>query len=158
MTVNKFVAFSSIYALTLPAGVAGEKDDAFQSVQKAVQERTGKGVRWEQDQAAREQALQNVRQLLRKPLTVDTAVQIAFLNNRALQATFEEIGLLAADVLEAATIPNPRFDLAIRFPDKPPSGTYIDYSAAIDFLSIIIIPLKARCERSAGICSFACSR
>jgi cobalt-zinc-cadmium efflux system outer membrane protein len=144
MTINKFVAFSSICALTLPAGVAREKDDAFQSVQQSVQERTGKAPRWEQNQTAREQALQNVRQLLRKPLTVDTAVQIALLNNRALQATFEEIGLSTADVLEAATIPNPRFDLAVRFPDKPPSGTYNDYNAAIDFLSIIMIPLKKR--------------
>jgi cobalt-zinc-cadmium efflux system outer membrane protein len=46
-----------------------------------------------------------------------------------------------ADLIEAATFPNPKFDLAIRFPDKPPSGTYIDYGAAIDFLSIIMIPL-----------------
>src|ERR1700722_271611 len=144
MTITRFVACSSILAMTLPAGSAREKEEAFQSVQKSIQERTGKSIRWEQDQAAREQALQDVRQLLRKPLTVDAAVQIAFLNNRALQATFEEIGLSAADLLEAATIPNPRFDLAIRFPDKPPSGTYIDYGAAIDFLSIIMIPLKKR--------------
>jgi cobalt-zinc-cadmium efflux system outer membrane protein len=144
MTVIRFVIISSICALTSLAGAAREKDDAFQSVQKSVQERTGKGVRWEQDQAAREQALQNVRQLLRKPLTVGTAVQIALLNNRSLQATFEEIGLSAADLIEAATIPNPRFDLEIRIPDRPPSGTYIDYAAAIDFLSIIMIPLKKR--------------
>ena len=148
MTVNKFVAFSSIFALTLAASVAREKDEAFQGVQQSVQERTGKGIRWEQDQAAHEQALQDVRLLLRKPLTVDTAVRIALLNNRSLQATFQEIGLSAADVLEAATIPNPRFDLAIRFPDKPPSGTYIDYGAAIDFLSIIMIPLKKRVAKA----------
>jgi outer membrane protein, heavy metal efflux system len=144
MTVNKFVAFSSVSALTLAASVAREKDESFQGVQQSVQERTGKGLRWEQDQAAHEQALQDVRLLLRKPLTVDAAVQIALLNNRPLQATFEEIGLSAADLLEAGTIPNPKFDLAIRFPDKPPSGTYIDYGAAIDFLSIIMIPLKKR--------------
>jgi hypothetical protein len=52
-----------------------------------------------------------------------------------LAMTFEEIGLSAEDVIEAATIPNPKIDLAIRFPDTPPSGTCIDYSAAIDFLS-----------------------
>jgi outer membrane protein, heavy metal efflux system len=144
MTVNKFVAFSSIFALTLAASVAREQDEAFQGVQQSVQERTGKALRWEQDQAAHEQAMQDVRLLLRKPLTVDAAVQIALLNNRSLQATFEEIGLSAADLLEAGTIPNPKFDLAIRFPDKPPSGTYIDYGAAIDFLSIIMIPLKKR--------------
>jgi len=130
--------------MTLPAGSAREKEEAFQGVQQSVRERTGKAVRWEEDQAAHEQARQDVRMLLRKPLTVDTAVQVALLNNRSLQATFEEIGLSAANVLEAATIPNPKIDLAIRFPDKPPSGTYIDYGAAIDFLSIIMIPLKKR--------------
>ena len=104
----------------------------------------GKTVRWEEDQKSREQTLQDVHRLLGKPLTVDAAVQIALLNNRSLQATFEEIGLSAADVLEAATIPNPKFDLTVKFPNQPPSGTYIDYSAAIDFLSILMIPLKKR--------------
>src|SRR6266481_6564498 len=144
MTITIFVACSSILAMTLPAGSAREQEQAFQGVQQSVRERSGKTVRLEEDQAAHEQALQDVRQLLRKPLTVDTAVQIALLNNRSLQATFEGIGLSAADLLEAATIPNPRIDLAVRFPDKPPSGTYIDYSAAIDFLSILMIPLKKR--------------
>jgi outer membrane protein, heavy metal efflux system len=144
MTITRFVTCSSILAMTLPSGFAREKEKAFQSVQQSVQERSGKTVRWEEDQAADEQALQEVHQLLRKPLTIDTAVQIALLNNRSLQATFEEIGLSTADLLEAATFPNPRFDLAIRFPDKPPSGTYVDYGAAIDFLSIIMIPLKKR--------------
>jgi Outer membrane protein len=147
MTMHRFVALSSIFALILPVGEAREKEDAFQSVQQSIQERTGKAVRWEEDQKAREQARQDVRQLLRKPLTIDTVVQVALINNRSLQATFEEIGLSVADVLEAATIPNPRFDLAIRFPDKPPSGTYVDYSAAIDFVSIIMIPLKKRVAR-----------
>src|SRR6202048_3292261 len=142
MTITRFVTCSSILAMTLPSGSARDKEEAFQGVQQSVQERSGKTIHWEQDQAAHEQALQEARQLLRKPLTVDTAVQIALLNNRPLQATFEEIGLSAADLLEAATIPNPRFDLAIRCPDKPPSGTYVDYGAAIDFLSIIMIPLK----------------
>src|SRR5258708_37019065 len=142
MTITRFVTCSSILAMTIRAGSAREKEKAFQDVQQSVQERTGKAVRWEEDQAAHEQAVKDVRQLLRKPLTVDTAVQIALLNNRSLQATFEEIGLSAADLKEAATIPNPRFDLAIRFPDKPPSGTYVDYNAVIDFLSIIMIPLK----------------
>jgi outer membrane protein, heavy metal efflux system len=142
--VHRFVIFSSIFALALPAGLAREKEEAFQGVQKSVQERTGRTVRWEEDQKSREQALQEVRRILGKPLTVDATVQIALLNNRSLQATFEEIGLSAADLLEAVTIPNPKLDLTVRFPDQPPSGTYVDYSAAIDFLSILMIPLKKR--------------
>jgi cobalt-zinc-cadmium efflux system outer membrane protein len=142
MTITRFVACSSILAMTLPAGSVREKEEAFQGVQQSVRDRTGKGVRWEEDQAAHEQARQDVRMLLRKPLTINTAVQIALLNNRSLQATFEEIGLSAAEVLNAATIPNPKIDLAIRIPDKPPSGTYVDYGAIIDFLNVIMIPLK----------------
>ncbi len=95
--MHRLVIFSSILALALPAAIAREKEEAFQGVQQSVQERTGKTVRWEEDQKSREQALQDVRRLLRKPLTVDAAVQIALLNNRSLQATFEEIGLSAAD-------------------------------------------------------------
>jgi outer membrane protein, heavy metal efflux system len=144
MTPLRFVAVTSISTFMLAVGVAREKEDAFRNVQRSVRERTGKTVRWEEDQAAKERVQEDLRQLLRQPLTVGTAVEIALLNNRSLQATFEEIGLSAADVLDAETFPNPRFDLAIRFPDKPPSGTYVDYSAAIDFLSIIMIPLKRR--------------
>jgi outer membrane protein, heavy metal efflux system len=144
MTMNKFVALSSIFALSLSAGLAREKDEAFQRLEQTIQERTGKSARWEGDQAEQDQTRQDVHQLLRKPLTVDAAVQIALLNNRSLRATFEEIGLSAADVLQAATIPNPRFDLAVRFPDKPPSGTYVSYGTAIDFLNILMIPLKKR--------------
>ena len=123
MRITRFVACSLILAMTLRAGSAREREEAFQSVQQSVRERTGKAVRLEEDQAAHEQTLQDVRRLLRKPLTVDTVVQIALLNNRSLQATFEGIGVSAADLIEAATIPNPRIDLAVRFPDKPPSGT-----------------------------------
>ena len=99
MTITRLVTCSSILAMISPAGFARDKEGAFQSVQQSVQERSGKTVRWEKDQAAHQQALQDARQLLRKPLTVDVAVQIALLNNRSLQATFEEIGLSAANVL-----------------------------------------------------------
>ena len=137
-----------VLAMALPAGFAREKDEAFEGVQRSVRERAGKTVRWEEDQAAHEQSLQAVRQLLKKPLTVDAAVQVALLNNRALQATFEEVGLSAADLREAGALPNPTINLAIRFPDKPPSGTYVDYNAVIDFLSLVMSPLKKRVAKA----------
>ena len=144
MTLNRFLAASSIVVLTAAVSTARENANAAGSVRQLVQDRSGKDVRWEKDQTAREQALEDAHRFLRKPLNIDTAVQIALLNNRSLQASIEEVGLSAADLLEASTFPNPRFDLAVRAPDKPPSGTYIDYGAAIDFLSVIMIPLKKR--------------
>jgi len=102
---------------------------------------------WAAEEQAREQTLVEVRHLLRSPLTTTSAVRIALLNNRGLQATFEDIGLAQADLLEARTVPNPRLDVSARFPDKPPSGTDVEWSIAQNFLNILMIPLKTKIAR-----------
>ena len=142
MTTSKITLFflsASFLSARLPA-----EDLPFGRVEQAVRERTHETVRWEKDQAARQQTLELVRRRLRRPLTINSAVQIALLSNQSLQATFEEVGLSAADLREAGALPNPRFNLSARFPDQPPSGTDIEYSGAIDFLNILMIPLKRR--------------
>ena len=54
-----------------------------------------------------------IDQLLRRPLTVEAAVQVALLNNRGLQAAYNELSLAEADMVEASLPPNPTFaDLA----------------------------------------------
>src|SRR4051812_37619203 len=88
-------------------------------VERAVAERSGQQVQWQRDEAAREQAQQAVKALLRKQLTANSAAQIALLNNRSLQATFEEIGLSRAEVIEAGLLKNPTLEGSIRFPDRP---------------------------------------
>jgi len=147
MWFAQFVALTSVSALLLQAVQCREKEEAFQSLQQSVRERAGKTVRWEKDEAARDATLQQVRTLLGRPLTVNTVVEIALLNNRDLQATFEQLGLSAADLKEAGTFLNPTFNLSARSPDKPPSGTDVEYSLAIDFLNIVMIPLKKRVAR-----------
>jgi len=144
MTITRLVTFGSVLALTLPPAIAREKDEAFQGVQQSVKQRTGKDVRWEQDEAARAANLQDAKMLLRKPLTVNSAVQIALLNNRNLQATFEDIGLSAADLREASTLPNPTFSGSLRVPNKPPSAADYELGAVIDFLNILALPLRKR--------------
>ena len=84
MTLPRFLGAGLILTLTAAASTARENADAVRSVQQLVQDRSGKDARWEKDQAAREQALEDARRLLRKPLTIDAALQIALLNNRSL--------------------------------------------------------------------------
>ena len=45
--------------------------------------------------------------LLRRPLRVDTAVQIAFLRNKELQADFNDLGVSEADYVKASLPPDP---------------------------------------------------
>jgi outer membrane protein TolC len=52
-----------------------------------------------------------VGRLLKRPLTADAAVQIALLNNRRLQATYNELAVAEADLVQARLPPNPSFSL-----------------------------------------------
>ena len=92
--------------------------EAFRKVQEEISERAGVDVRWEKEMASREETSAIVQKLLKKPLTVSSAVQIALLNNRGLQVTFEEVGIAQADVIEAVTLPNPSVDFEVQLPPR----------------------------------------
>jgi cobalt-zinc-cadmium efflux system outer membrane protein len=141
---SKPLTLLSIFAVALPALAASPKESPSRPVEKAVQERTGLTVRWQQDAAAREDALTQVRTLLKKPLTVNSAVQIALLNNRELLATFEDMGVSAADLREAGLWKNPSFDLSVRFPDRAPTGANWEEAVAFDLLDLLMLPLRKR--------------
>ena len=132
-----------VIAMAIPA-LAAPKEPPSRPVEKAVKERTGLAVRWQQDAAAREATLAEVRALLQKPLTVNRAVQIALLNNRELLATFEDMGVSAADLLEAGLWKNPSLDLSVRFPDRAPSGANWEEAVAFDLLDLLMLPLRKR--------------
>ena len=54
-------------------------------------------------------AERRVRQLLASPLSADAAVQIALLNNKGLQAAYNDLGVAEAAKVEASLPPNPAF-------------------------------------------------
>lgn len=55
---------------------------------------------------------QRVEDLLRRPLTPDSAVQIALLKNRGLQAAFNDLGVSEADYVQTSLPPNPTVSLS----------------------------------------------
>jgi cobalt-zinc-cadmium efflux system outer membrane protein len=118
--------------------------ETFQKVQAEVRERSGAEVRWEKQMAAREETAAIVAKMLRKSLTVASAVQIALLNNRGLQATFGEIGIAQADVIEAVTVPNPSVDFEVQFPVAASEMNRYGWLVAQEFVQILMIPLKKK--------------
>ena len=58
------------------------------------------------------QAAARVKQLLAKPLTAASAVQIALLNNRGLQAAYNDLGISEAQMVEASLPPAPRLEFS----------------------------------------------
>jgi len=84
-------------------------DGGFGDVQKTAKARLGKDLVMAKSDADQDAIAQRVGELLSKPLMVDDAVQVALLNNRGLQATFQELGITEAEVVQAGRLPNPGF-------------------------------------------------
>lgn len=57
----------------------------------------------------------DVRALLAKPLTAETAARIAVLNNPGLRAAVEEIAIAEAELAGTRRLPNPTLEAALRF-------------------------------------------
>ena len=84
-------------------------DGGFGLVEQTAKERLGKDLHWARSEADLDTIAQRVSELLVKPLTVDDAVQVALLNNRGLQAGFQDLGITEAEVVQAGRLPNPGF-------------------------------------------------
>ena len=101
-----------VVAVLLPGCASFSADGGFAAVQQTAKERLGKDVRRARSGADQDAIDKRVAELLAQPLTVDDAVQLALLNNRGLQATFQELGITEAEVVQAGRLPNPGFSFA----------------------------------------------
>ena len=137
-------AIFSLLAGSLAGCASSSPDRSFAQVQSMTSERTGKRVEWDGHTASDQAAAAQVRDVLARPLTADAAVQVALLNNRKLQATFEELGIAQADFVQAGLLQNPVFNFSARFPNQPPSKTYLDIAAAENFLNLFLIPARRK--------------
>jgi cobalt-zinc-cadmium efflux system outer membrane protein len=88
-----------------------------------------------------------VRALLAKELTVDSAVQIALLNNRSLRATFEELGLSQAGLAAAARLPNPALSASVRWPHDTPHGPNAEFGLSLPLLDALLLPARKHLAR-----------
>jgi outer membrane protein TolC len=81
-----------------------------------------------------------VARLLASTLSADAAVRIAFLNNKALQASYNDLGLAEAAKIEASLPPNPTFSLS-RI--QTPVELDIERSIVVDILALATLPARA---------------
>lgn len=85
-----------------------------------------------------------VRQVLRRTLTVEAAVQLALLNNRGLQAAYNELALAEADFVEQSLPPNPTFSLS-RISGN--GGYEIERQVVGDILALATLPFRSDIAR-----------
>ncbi|HAB17643.1 MAG TPA: TolC family protein [Verrucomicrobiota bacterium] len=117
---------------------------AFDGVNQTVSERTGTHLRWMRDEAAAAEMEQEVDGLLRTNLTAHSALTIALLNNRSLQAKFEEIGVSQAELAQASRARNPVISASWRPPLNGRGVVNSDYGLTQNLLDLLMLPARKK--------------
>ena len=144
---------ATIAACLVLAGCASlSPDSGFDAVQHAARDRLGQDVSWVRTDAERIAADQRVAELLGTPLSAEAAVQVALLNNRGLQASFDELGIADADRVQAGLLPNPGFTFGRL---RQGAGSEIDRSLTFNLSHLLTMPMARdiagqRLEQTSG--------
>lgn len=139
------LAFSGLFVL---AGCTTTNPRAsLPVVQEQVGERAGVQPSWPLTEQERREADTAVRDLLARDLTIDGAVRVALLNNRALRATFEELGLSQAELAASSRLPNPSLSASVRWPHAHGGGPNTEFGLTAALLDSFLLPLRKRLAR-----------
>ena len=137
----------ALVALLLAGCATVQPDAEFDQVRGDIEHRTDYHVHWYQDTDEDDQTQQAVHELLENELTAEEAVQIALLNNRRLQATYQDLGVAQADLVQAGLLSNPVFSGELLFPVDGGSAK-LELGVAQSFLEIFYIPLRRQVAES----------
>lgn len=94
-------------------------------------------IRTEDEAVAAREAIER---LLKRPLSADSAVQIALFNNRGLQAAYNELGIAEAIKVQQSLPPNPKFSV-IRIASSV--ELEIEREIVADILALATLPLRS---------------
>jgi outer membrane protein TolC len=82
---------------------------AYQRLSEATRPTTGQALTVVRSEAQLPAVAEQVQRLLQQPITAESAVQIALLNNRGLQAQLMQVGIAQAELAQATRLANPGF-------------------------------------------------
>ena len=136
---------AGLVALALGGCTSLREDARFSPVEQAVKERTGADTKWSRTDAEANTVRGRVKELIAQPLGPTEAVQVALLNNPGLQASYAEVGIAEADLVQASRWRGPTFSFArLRRGDE----LEIERGVFFDVLGLLTIPLSTRAAES----------
>ena len=144
------LALSAALAGVLLAGCASVRpQSAFDDVEETLDGRVPYRVAWHTGEDADREAADAVDALLADSLTAEAAVQVALLNNRRLQATYEDFGVAQAELVQAGLLANPIFGARALWSLEESAPPNLGFNVALDFLDVFYRPLRRRVATSA---------
>jgi outer membrane protein TolC len=137
-------ALAIALSVTVLGGCATfSRDRGFGTVEQVATERLHKDVKWPRDDGERDSIRSAVKELLASPLSADNAVQAALLNNPGLQATYAELGIAEADLVQAGRMTNPHFAY---LRTSQGGERKLEWALMFPIVDLLTIPLRTRIE------------
>ncbi len=132
----------SVVALSGCASLSA--DGGLDQVSHFTRERIAQPVAFQRDAAQTEIAQARVSELLKGPLSVDSAVEVALLSNRDLQAQLANLGIAEADLVRAGRLRNPGFSFG-----RLSGNGVVEYDRTVmfDLLGLLTMPMARQIEQ-----------
>jgi outer membrane protein TolC len=135
---------AALASLALAGCASFSQDGGFDAVARLTKERVGQAPNYQRTTEQADSAKARGAQLLKQPLTANSAVEIALLNNRDLQASYAELGIAESDLVRAGRLANPSFRFG-RLSNG--NATEIDRAVIFDVLALFTMPLVRQVEQ-----------
>ncbi len=137
-----------VLALLLGTGCASVSPErGHDRVSALVGERTGHQTGWEKGPPEDAQVADWVKGVTSGGLSRARAVEIALVNNPDLQATYEELGISQADMVQAGLLQNPAFGVDLGFRLNSGATDEVRLSLVQNFLDLFVLPLRKQIAR-----------
>jgi outer membrane protein TolC len=134
----------ALAAMALGGCATFSKDGGFDAVSNEAGARLHEDVRWARTPQEQSKNDDQVAGLLAHAISAEDAVQIALLNNRSLQASFEQLGISEADLVQSGRLPDPKFILR----HAGAAGQYdIEETLSVNVLSLLTAPYAHEIEK-----------
>ena len=135
---------TALASLVLTGCASFSQDGGFTTVEQLTKERVGQTPTYQRTGEQTDSAKARIAELLKQPLSADSVVEIALLNNRDLQASYAELGIAESDLVRAGRLANPSFS----FGRLGGSGAVeIDRAVLFDVLGLFTMPLAMQVEQ-----------
>ncbi|MGG7603571.1 TolC family protein [Massilia sp. BKSP1R2A-1] len=134
---------AGVLALVLGGCATFSRDGGLDAVSTMTSERSGQDIRLPKASDHSDASRAELERLLQAPLTADSAVRVALLNNRGLRASLAGLGVAEADLVQAGRMGNPSFS----FGRMSGGGeTEIERSVMFDLVGLLTMPIRRDIE------------
>ncbi len=137
-----------LLAVALAGCASTSPKESFRDVAERVEQRSGQRLMWDRGGDDDAKVKEAIGKLLASELSVDAAVRLALLNNPTMNATYEELSVAQADLVQAGLLRNPVFGFGRTAWDSEHIDPNLFLTVEQDVLDLLMLPARKKVAKA----------